>query len=241
MPLPRPCCADDDQNGRPPVHTPVPVVTQYASAHLITRIAYHGHDPADDPNWSLSGAPSRAVYARWCRHICGMACLRMALLHRFDDAPSLFTLLSGALHYGAYVEQNDEINGLIYAPFARYVEDTHQVGAAVHGTFDLAELIALLDDGHMVMTSVSKEIRRPGRAPERRGGHLVLAIGHDNGRIIYRNPSGHTPEARQASLPADRFDDFFAHRGISLDLRRTEHSLPSPATATGPVASPSST
>ncbi|WP_319368250.1 peptidase [Streptomyces scabiei] len=216
-------------------------MTQYASAHLIARIAYEGHDPADDRNWKLSGAPSQAVYGRWCRHICGMACLRMALLHRSDEAPSLFTLLAGARRYGAYVQQDEEIRGLIYAPFARYVQDTHQMGATVHGELALDHLIELLDEGRMVMTSVSKEIRRPSYDPERRGGHLVLAIGHQNSRIFYRNPSGHTPEAREASLPVGRFADFFGGRGVSLDLRRTVRHQPAPAATTRPVASPSTT
>ncbi|MFM9493685.1 peptidase [Streptomyces galilaeus] len=194
-------------------------MTQYASGHLITRIAYHGYDPAGDPNWRLTGAPSQAVYGRWCRHMCGMACLRMALHHRDGDAPSLFALLTGARRYGAYTQQGDEIKGLIYAPFARYVHDTHKMGATVHGELDLAELTHLLDDGRMVMASVSKEIRRPEREPLKRGGHLVLAVGLQNGEIHFRNPSGHTPESREAALPIDRFGAFFGGRGLSLDLR----------------------
>ncbi|MFE7837300.1 peptidase [Streptomyces sp. NPDC057474] len=177
-------------------------MTQYASAHLITRIAYLGYDPADDPNWPLSGAPSHAAYSKWCRHICGIACLRMALLHRSDDAPSLFTLLAGARRYGAYVQQDDEIKGLIYAPFARYVEDTHQMAATVHGHLDPADLLALLDEGRMVMTSVSREIRRPGLDPERRGGHLVLAIGHDNGGSSTAIPAAIPPRPVKRAFPS---------------------------------------
>jgi hypothetical protein len=217
-------------------------VTQYASAHLITRIAYDGHDPAEDPNWRLTGAPSQAVYGRWCRHMCGMACLRMALLHRDGDTPSLFTLLTGARRYGAYTQQDDgSIKGLIYAPFARYVHDTHQMGATVHGELELAELTQLLDDGRMVMASVSKEIRRSEIAPARRGGHLILTIGHRDGWIAFRNPSGHTPETREGSLPLGKFADFFGGRGVSLDLRRSVRHQPSPTTTSRPVASPSTT
>ncbi|MCZ4603337.1 C39 family peptidase [Streptomyces sp. Lzd4kr] len=222
-----PCCADTTNNTPRPAHSPVPVITQYATADLIAAIAYDGHDPADDPAWASTGAPTRAVYARWCRHMCGIACLRMALLHRDGQAPSQFQLLSGARHYGAYVQQNGgHIKGLIYAPFATYVRTTHALETEVHPQLPMAGLIGLLDAGQMVMVSVSKEIRRPENEPARRGGHLVLAIGHENGQILFRNPSGHTPEAREGSLPAERFEAFFAGRGLSLHLPASSRRTP---------------
>ncbi|MET9461953.1 peptidase [Streptomyces canus] len=223
-------------------------MTQYATRALIDRIAYSGHDPADDPGWATTGAPSQTTYGRWCRHMCGIACLRMVLLHRDGQAPKPFQLLAGARRYGAYVKQDDgTIKGLIYAPFAEYARDTHDLPATVHGTLEMGELVDLLDAGRMVMASVPKEIRRPETDPERRGGHLVLAIGRQNDQIAFRNPSGHTPHAREAILPTRRFGDFFGGRGVSLDLRRLQpHSPPhAPAEAsnpsTGPVASTQTT
>lgn len=233
--MPPPCCIDT--SAPRPLHDPVGIVTQYASADLIGRIAYEGHDPGDDPAWKTTGAPSQSIYARWCRHMCGMACLRMVLLHQAGHAPNLFALLHGARHHGAYVRTADDIKGLIYAPFVDYVQKTHGISAAVHGNLDLDGLLALLDRGHMVMASVSKEIRRPEADPERKGGHLVLAIGHQDGLIHFRNPSGHTPEALTAALPPERFDAFFGGRGISLDPRRSVRRRPASATASRPVAS----
>ncbi|GAA3500985.1 C39 family peptidase [Streptomyces prasinosporus] len=212
-------------------------VTQYASADLIGRIAYDGHDPGDDPNWERTGAPTRTMYARWCRHMCGIACLRMVLLHRDGHAPSLFELLTGAVRYGAYVQQDSTIKGLIYAPFVKYVADTHQLPGEVHRELDLDGLVDLLDASRMVMVSVSKEIRRPDIDPERRGGHLVLAIGRQDGEIVLRNPSGHTPKALAPAMPLDRFGAFFGGRGISLDPRSTVRRWPSMTAVSRPVAS----
>ncbi|MEV0487383.1 peptidase [Streptomyces sp. NPDC050508] len=223
------------------IHDPVPEVTQYASPNLIERIAYDGHDPADDPRWAESGAPTRAIYARWCRHICGIACLRMALLHRDGEAPSLFQLLAGARSFGAYTQEDGQIKGLIYDPFAAYACESHGMPADVHRVMELHDVLNLLDARRMVAVSVSKEIRSPGVTPERRGGHLVLAIGHKDGRIFYRNPSGHTPETRSTSLPLNRFGEFFAGRGISLDLRRTVRQAPALTPVSRPVASPTTT
>src|SRR5688572_27315505 len=84
----------------PPV---IRTVTQYASPELVAAIVYDGHDPADDPRWAESGAPTRDDYARWCGRWCGMACLRMALTHRDGDAPTLYELLDRSLPYGTYV------------------------------------------------------------------------------------------------------------------------------------------
>ncbi|MFE1197829.1 C39 family peptidase [Streptomyces olivaceoviridis] len=219
----------------------MPVVTQYASPDLIDRIAYHQHDPADDPAWTTTGAPSQRTYGRWCRHMCGMACLRMVLLHRDGQAPNLFQLLAGARRYGAYVRQDDEIRGLIYRPFATYVHETHDLSADVHGEMALHHLVQELRAGRMVMASVSKEIRHPEHDPERRGGHLVLAIGLRDGEIVFRNPSGHTPEARSAALPTDRFGAFFGGRGIAIAPHRAGRRGAARTAAAHPVASRTTT
>ncbi|WP_157531677.1 MULTISPECIES: hypothetical protein [unclassified Kitasatospora] len=51
-----------------------------------------------------------------------------------------------------------------------------------------------------------------------RGGHLVLVTGHHDGTALFRNPSGHTPDAVDAALPAETFDRFAARRGIALHI-----------------------
>ncbi|MFD3842463.1 hypothetical protein ACFWWC_40380 [Streptomyces sp. NPDC058642] len=133
------CCAESTDTAPRPVHAPVPIVTQYATADLIGNIAYDGHDPAHACAWDTTGAPTQSAYARWCRHMCGIACLRMVLLHRDGQAPSLFKLLTGARHYNAYVQQaGGDIKGLIYAPFAQYVQATHALWPSVHPELDVA-------------------------------------------------------------------------------------------------------
>jgi hypothetical protein len=202
------------------VPEPTPTYTQFASPDLIEAIVYGGHDAGDDPNWPGSGAPDQAEYATWCRHMCGVACLATALHHLDGRTPALFDLLAGCRKHGAYtVDADGEIHGLIYDPFAAYVRAELGLDATVHRHLPVAGLLAELDRGSLVMASVHKEIRRPDRPAPGRGGHLVLATAHDGGDILFRNPSGHTPAARTARLPAGRFADFYAERGIAL--RRT--------------------
>ncbi|MFI6691422.1 peptidase [Streptomyces sp. NPDC050433] len=150
-----------------------PTITQYASPDLIAAFAYEGRTHGADPRWAESGAPDLDTYGRWCGHMCGIACLRMALLARTGNAPTLFELLGGARKYGAYTENLDTgtIHGLIYAPFAQYVQDTHPLKAQVHPTLTVPDLLTLLDNGHLVMASVHKEIRRPENPAPGKGGH----------------------------------------------------------------------
>ncbi|MGA4838810.1 C39 family peptidase [Streptomyces sp. G45] len=193
----------------------VPVLTQFASPDLVARIVYEGHDRADDPAWRTSGAATVDDYARWCGHLCGLTCLRMAL---GPHAPSLFELRDGALKYGAYTEDADgEIHGLVYAPFAQYVREAHGREATVHRHLDLDEIGGLLDDGRTVIASVHFEIRRPKRPAPGRGGHLVLVTARTaDGGLHFHNPSGIDAPTRAAALPLAEFEPFFAGRGVSL-------------------------
>lgn len=141
----------------------VPSHTQFASPGLVEPIVYGGFDRAADPAWPESGAATLDDYARWCGHLCGLTCLRMAL---GPSAPTLFELRDGALKYGAYTEDPDgTIHGLIYAPFAEYVREVHGVNATVHRHLTVDEITGLLDEGRQVMVSVHYEIRRPHRQP----------------------------------------------------------------------------
>lgn len=202
----------------------VPSHTQFASPDLVERIVYGELDPAADPAWAESGAVTLGDYARWCGHLCGLTCLRMAL---GPSAPPLFELRDGALKYGAYTEDTEgaegaedaagTIRGLIYAPFAEYVREVHGVNATVHRHLTVEEITGLLDEGRSVMVSVHYEIRRPHRPSPGRGGHLVLVTGRSaDGGLHLHNPSGIDAGTRMADMPLSDFEPFFAGRGVSL-------------------------
>lgn len=144
-------------------HHPFPTITQYASEDLISPFAYEGRAHDGHPRWEESGAPDLGTYGRRSGHMCGMACLRMALLARTGEAPTMFELLDGARKYGAYTEDvgTGAIHGLIYAPFAQYVLDVHPLGAEVHPNLTVPGLLTRLDAGRLVMAAVHREFRRP--------------------------------------------------------------------------------
>ncbi|MER5630673.1 peptidase [Streptomyces nitrosporeus] len=195
----------------------VPALTQFASPGLVEAIVERGLDPAEDPDWAVSGAVSPAEYARWAGHLCGMACLRMAL---GAGAPPLFALRDGARAYDAYTEDADgTIRGLVYDPFARYAREVHGLDAVVHRRLASPELLGLLDAGRSVMASVHFAIRYPDRPAPARGGHLVLVTGRSAAGgvgVHFHNPSGISAPTRAADLPLAVFERFFAGRGVSL-------------------------
>jgi hypothetical protein len=173
-------------------------------------------DRAQDPAWRDSGAATVEDYARWCGHLCGATCLRMAL---GPDAPSLFELRDGALKFGAYtVDADGEIHGMVYAPAVEYVGDVHGVEARVHRELTTDGIGELLDAGRLVVASVHYAIRRPHDPAPGRGGHLVLITSRtpDGTGFHFHNPSGTDEATRTADLPVERFADYFAGRGMSL-------------------------
>jgi len=198
---------------------PIPVVTQYATPGLICAIAYQGHPAGDDPGWRTSGVPDQQTYAYWCRRWCGMACLRMALIARDGNAPTLYALFHAALKYGVYIQGSDgTVGGLFYQPFTEFAADMYSLRTEVITDLTPDRLAAETGAGRLVITSVHKEIRRPHLDAPGRGGHLVLVTDYRDRIVHFRNPSGHTPETVNAALLMQIFDRFSAHRGIALHI-----------------------
>ena len=56
-----------------------PFFGQWESADLIAEILSGTIKAAEDPLWPRSGAGSAAEDEAWADHLCGVACLRMAL------------------------------------------------------------------------------------------------------------------------------------------------------------------
>jgi hypothetical protein len=194
-----------------------PYRAQWESAE---RVAYFlaGRDAATDPLWAASGAESVAEYARWAEHLCGCACLQMALGARGRAVPPIHEIRRAVQALGGYVEQPDgSIRGLIYAGAVAWLNG---LGLAAETLLDLdaAAIPPLVAEGGLFIASVHPGIRRPDMPPPGRGGHLVLVFGvTEAGALRLHNPSGDTPATRiDQRLAPGTFGDFFAGRGILL-------------------------
>lgn len=198
-----------------------PFFGQWESAARIGDILSGALRAEDDPLWPRSGAAGAADYARWADHLCGVACLRMALAARGIVPPRAFDLARDLTHRGGYVLPPDGgIRGLIYAPAVAWLREVPRVAAEVRVDVAPDDVQGLLADGGMFIASVHPWIRWPDRDPPSRGGHLVLAFGAQDGALRLHNPSGDTPATqRDARVPVAGFARFFAGRGMFLPGR----------------------
>jgi hypothetical protein len=176
-----------------------------------------GADPCTTGPWWETGFADPDAYRFWSGKLCGLACLESALDFWEIERPDRAALLDEALEWGAYVRRGDGgVDGLIYAPFLRWIGTRFGIGGQVHGRIGLAELVGI-GPGSFAIASVSPEIRWPERPNERRGGHLVLVTGSDSERVWFHNPSGFEEKtAIDAELRIEVMDRFFAGRGMTL-------------------------
>jgi hypothetical protein len=123
---------------------------------------------------------------------------------------------------GAYVRREDGgLDGLIYAPFARYVEANWPLSAECRPELPADEIPELLGQGHLLMLSVHPAIREQAPAdPPRRGGHLVLAVGATPEALLVHNPSGFPGHSQEfAPVPWADLGRFYAGRGVVLGAK----------------------
>lgn len=192
-----------------------PYRAQWESPDLIPAFLA-GRDAATDPRWQCSGAATPAEYALWCEHLCGCACLQMALGALGRDIPPIHAIRRAVQAEGGYVVRSDgAIRGLVYAGAVAWLAAQ---GIAARVVLDLPaqDIAPRLQGGRMFIASVHPWLRWPERAPPSRGGHLVLVFGiAADGALRLHNPSGEAPGTRaDARLPPEVFARFFAGRGI---------------------------
>ncbi|MFF9897998.1 C39 family peptidase [Streptomyces longispororuber] len=199
----------------------VPYHAQWASPHLVEDIVTGRIAAREDPAWAAYGAGSPEEYEWWSWRLCGMACLRMALEHFGHPAPSAMELAAECTAAGGYVRHDDGLHGLVYAPFASWVEGRFGLTAEVRPRLAVDEIPSALARGQLAMLSVHPSIRHPQSTPPRTGGHLVLAVGATADSLVFHNPSGYPATSQQyAQVPWTRFADFYAGRGVLLGAGR---------------------
>ena len=195
-----------------------PYFGQWESAARIGEILAGTLRAADDPLWPRSGAAGAADYERWADHLCGVACLRMALAARGITPPRAFDLARTLTQLGGYVLLPDGgIRGLIYAPAAAWLRAAHGMAAEVRVDVAADDIPARVGGGGLYIASVHPAIRRAPAEPPARGGHLVLVFGTEDGRLRFHNPSGDSGSTqRDMRLAVADFARFYAGRGIAL-------------------------
>ncbi|MFL1462882.1 hypothetical protein ACI6QG_11805 [Roseococcus sp. DSY-14] len=195
-----------------------PFFAQVATPRLLRRLAFGQGAFEDDPAWAQTGARSRAEYARWANHLCGMACLQMALGALGRPVPTIHALRRAVQRLGGYeLQQDGSIRGLVYAGAVAWLR-RQGIPAEIILDQPAAAIPGWLAAGRLYVASVHPAIRTPAADPPQTGGHLVLVFGTDRqGRLRFHNPSGHLAATRRdARLDVPSFARFHAERGILL-------------------------
>ncbi len=193
----------------------IPYFSQWESPALAAQIISGEVRVRDDPLWRASGAASVDEYAEWAHHVCGMACIKMILAARTGKLHPTLALARLATEFGAYVLKDGTLKGMIYAPAVKMLTDRFGIDAKVVTGIVAADLPSLLQPGALFIASVHPAVRWLGGPPPQKGGHLVLITQATPERVVFHNPSGHDEATqRDAVAPIDRFEEFFAGRGI---------------------------
>ena len=196
-----------------------PFFGQWESRDLIGAILAKEIRAADDPLWARSGARDAEEYDRWSWHLCGTACLRMALAGLGIAPPPLLRLARRLAETGGYVEQEDGwIRGLIYAGAVALLERDYGIASEIVLDSPVGAIPDLLDGAAGYIASVHPAIRARGAEdPPSRGGHLVLVYAADAERVFFHNPSGDSRATQEGvAMPMADFARFHADRGIRI-------------------------
>ncbi|MEU1816122.1 C39 family peptidase [Streptomyces roseifaciens] len=200
------------------IKRPVPYYSQWESASLVPEFITGARSAERDPLWQKSGADTAQEYAFWAPRMCGVACLRMALDWWGHPVPQSVPLVRELCKAGAYVRDGDAVRGLIYQPFAEHVTARWGVAARSAPKLSSTEIREVIGAGQLALLSVHKTIRTLHEPnPPSKGGHLVLAVGATQEKVLINNPSGLPGASQQyAEVPWERLEHFYAGRGVVL-------------------------
>ncbi len=195
----------------------VPYYCQWESPELVAEFVSGARAGRDDPKWAESGARDAVEYEFWAWRTCGIACLRMMLGHRREPVPRTVPLAERCTEVGGYIRHRTYVDGLIYAPFVRWIEGDFGIKATSHDDLHVGEIVSTVRDGGLAMISVHPSIRTPWLTPPGRGGHLILVTGFDAGGLLAHNPSGLPGQSqRHAKIGFGVLERFYAGRGILI-------------------------
>ena len=145
------------------VLAPVPYFSQWESRDLTGDVLSKGAEVAlaRDPRWASSGAGTLGEYVTWGAHVCGMACLKMTLAARTGRIIPTLELARECTANGGYVVDvnTGRIQGLIYAPFVRFVRERFGVDSEVITGTTAERMPQLFDHAEFFLASVHPSIR----------------------------------------------------------------------------------
>ena len=205
---------------------PVPYYAQIASPNLADAVFRHGFNPMLDPRWREWGFPTLEEYAYWVDRACGIVCVKMAIEACGGQVRPLAEWIRKGQAIGGYLvvkgeNGESEERGWVHKALASLICDEGFFAEPRRAS--ITEIIQILQDGGIVMASVSYEIGEDGPVTKK-SGHLVLVTGADFQEdrlqtLIIQNPSGRTAELQgNAAIPVERFESGYSGRIVQISL-----------------------
>ena len=203
-----------------------PYISQWSDKKFTDLIINQNMDPCEDSTWVTKGFESKTEYRFWSDRVCGLACLESILQAWAIPYTTRYDLLKACLAHEVYVVKDKEnVLGLNYWPFSRWVLNTFNINVTVEENQPLSSLLEKITENSFVMVSVSKEIKNPYDQNTMKGGHLVLILGVEDDEVIFHNPSGIDPYQSYARLPIAVFDRHFSGRGMTLRRKKSTERI----------------
>ncbi len=203
------------------LHKNVPYFSQWESPHLVKQILEGDISTDDDPNWKNSGAKNEQEYHDWSWAGCAMACTKMIIAHHANRTIPLVKLGKKCVEYGGYTLPLKDSVGLLYRPYATYVQKECGWKATIKGGMPLIQVMHELSRGNYVLASVSPQIRHPQSKPTSKTGHLILVLGYDKIKqeLYFHNPSGLSESTQNyAAISFKNFKKFYGSQGIVITV-----------------------
>lgn len=201
------------------IHNNVPYFSQWESRELVKDFINRQLSVREDPRWKDSGATTKEEYELWSWNGCGMACLKMILAHRFNKIIPIVELGRQCQEFGGYIPRNNSLDGLYYRPFLKFIQSEFNLSGHIISPMSIQDAVRELEQDHIIIASVSHEIRDSRSIPSKKGGHLVLVLGYDltTGSLFIHNPSGDTSQSQELfEITFADFERFSAHRGMVI-------------------------
>ncbi|MGL1890928.1 MAG: C39 family peptidase [Spirochaetaceae bacterium] len=200
-----------------------PYYSQWISSNLVGDIINGNIKAVDDPLWKSSGAITPDEYDFWAKNICGMACLKMILDYCKIKSPPLIELAKECTLYGGYKIQYDDVDGLFYVPFTKYLKERFELESLSVSPLSINEISTETLKGNIFIVSVHYLIRKPNILYSgKKGGHLVVITGVDTSEKCFyiNNPSGNSVSSQKNfKVDFNLFEKYFAGRGILINPR----------------------
>lgn len=201
----------------------IPYYSQWEDKSLVKNIILKKITAKKDKLWKNSGAKSIEEYEFWSWHVCGMACLKMILDHKYKKKYPIIKLAKESENFGVYIPQKDDIKGMFYQPFCNYVKEKFNLDCDYSSFLSIRRIIYEISQNNYVIASVNPAIRAAHKnkvGNGKKGGHLVLITGYDleKRQITFHNPSGFNKESQENySLSFETFQKYFANRGLVIE------------------------